>query len=104
MADENAHAGTPAVDDPQIVQAVNVDDSFTVQEQREIFRTMFRAVTAFGRTGNVDHLTQFAENVSGMVHLESQAGFRQTLRDEPVAPPRPEETVGLEEALKLLRG
>lgn len=106
MADEHTHTGTPAIDDPQITQAMAVYDTFNAEERREVFRAMFRAVTAFGRTGDIDHLTGFAESVSGMVRLESQdPGLREEIRRRSGKPLPADAHAGIPvaEAVKLLR-
>lgn len=106
MADEYTHPGIPAIDDPQIMQAMAVYDTFTAEERREVFRTMVRAVTAFGRTGDIDHLTGFADSVNGMVRLETRdPGLREEIRSRP-GKPLPADAhagIGLAEAVKQLR-
>lgn len=106
MADERAPTGTPAIDVPQIMQAMVVYDTFNAEERRQLFQTMMRAVTAFGRTGDIDHLTGFAESVNGMVRLESlDPGLRGEIRDRSGEPLPADAHAGipLAEAVKLLR-
>jgi len=106
VADEHDHPGTPAIDDPQITQAMAVYDTFNAEEQREVFQAMMRAVTAFGRTGDIDHLTRFAESVNGMVRLESlDPGLREEIRSRSGKPLPADAHAGipLAEAVKLLR-
>jgi hypothetical protein len=77
---EITHPGTPPKDDPQIVQAMAVWDNLTGRERREVFRTLARTVAAYKATGDVAHLTRFADSIDGMVRLEAQTNLRNVLR------------------------
>lgn len=81
MAVEHAHPGTPPIDDPQVEQAMRVYDTLTGDEQREVFRTLYRTVAAWKATSDIDHLVRFAESVDGMVEVEAQPGFQQARRE-----------------------
>lgn len=71
----------PAIDDPQVMQAMAVYDNLNPNEQREVFRTMYRSVTASHRAGNNDAIRDFADSLRGMVRLESQhPGARDAIR------------------------
>lgn len=97
-------AGTPTSDDPEIVQAMTVYDNLPVDEQREIFRTLYRAVAAFGRTENIDHLVRFAKSVEGMVLTETkQPGTLQAIRNAPKTVSEAGGSVDAGEVLKQLR-
>jgi hypothetical protein len=77
---EYTHPGTPAKEDPQVELAMSVWDAMTSQEQREIFRTLYRSTAAYAQTSDIDHLVRFAESVDGMVRLESSTNLREILR------------------------
>jgi hypothetical protein len=77
---EYTHPGTPPKDDPQVERAMNVWDALTPEEQREIFRTLYRTTAAYEQTSDIDHLVRFAESVYGMVRLESSTNLREILR------------------------
>ncbi|ROO84553.1 hypothetical protein EDD29_2080 [Actinocorallia herbida] len=77
---EYSREGTPGKDDPQVARAMAVWDALTADEQRELFRSLYRRVEAYRRTSQVDHLVTFADSVEGMVRLESRTDLRQILR------------------------
>lgn len=104
MAVEYVHPGTPAVDDPQVQQAMRVYDTLTGDERREVFRTLYRAVAAHQRTSDIDHLVRFAESVDGMVKLEAQPGFQQARREGANHKPEPGEGIDLDTVIGQLRG
>lgn len=92
-----------AGDDPAIVQAMTVWKQLTPAEQANVFGAVMRAVTAFGRTKNVDHLVRLAESIDGMVLIEQQPGFVQARR-APVTPPaRQGEALGIAEVIRQLQ-
>ncbi|MFF4241479.1 hypothetical protein ACFYYL_36930 [Actinomadura geliboluensis] len=99
---EVTHPGVPAKDDPQVKVAMGVWDQLTADEQRELFRSMYRTVAAYGQTKNVDHLVRFAESVNGMVRLESATDLRQRIRDQRKVVPEPADPVEIENLLRHL--
>lgn len=106
MTAEYAHPGTPPVNDPQVEEAMKVYDRLNDGERRELFRTFYRSVAAYGRSQDIDHLVRFAESIDRMVRLEvKHPEARQALRDaadrQPPADPRA--GISLEEAVKQLR-
>jgi hypothetical protein len=77
---EYTHQGTPPKDDPAVIRAMAVWNSLTDEEQSEVFRTLYRSAVAYERTRDADHMTRFADSITGMVHLESSTNLRETLR------------------------
>lgn len=93
----------PAVDDPQVGELMRVYDSLLPDEQRQVFLTLCRAIAAYRRSSDIDHLVAFAESIEGMVRLDAQPGYRQAVRDMPESLPEGGEGISLEEAVKRLR-
>jgi hypothetical protein len=83
MTDINTHAGNPALDDPAVTDALAIYDQLTPGERREVFRTLYRAVTAFNRTGDIDRLVRYADSVKQMVALYANPEVRSAVRDAP---------------------
>ncbi|MEV4384004.1 hypothetical protein [Streptosporangium sp. NPDC049644] len=54
MADINLRPGETLLDDPHITKAMDIYDALNPREQREIFRSVYRAATAFNRTGDIE--------------------------------------------------
>lgn len=106
MAVEYTHPGTPPVNDPQVEDAMKVYDRLNDGERRELFRTLYRSVTAYGRSQDIDHLVRFAQSVDRMVRLEAtHPEARQALREAAgrQTPIDPRAGISLEEAVKQLR-
>lgn len=103
MAVEYTSAGVPARDDPELVQVMAVWDRLTVAEQRNVFEGLARAVTAFGRTKDIDHLVKLSESVDEMVRLEQQPGFTESRRTPTKRSPDPGEGIGIAEVVRRLR-
>lgn len=103
MAIENIPAGRPPIDDPEIVQAMAAWEGLTDLEKANVFQTVYRAVTAFGRTKDVDHLIRLSESVIGFVLLEQQPGFTEARRAPSRGPGKPDEGVGIAEVIRRLR-
>lgn len=96
---------TPPIDDPEIESAMAVYDGLPATEQREIFRSLYRAVTAAFRTQEAGHLIEFAESVEVMVQTESSSpGSLAEFRAAPQTVAEAGGSVPVEEALKMLRG
>jgi len=99
---EVTRPGMPAKDNPQVETAMTVWDDLTASEQRELFRSLYRHVAAYGHTKDVDHLVRFAESVDGMVRLESTTDLRQVIRDSRNVTPEPADEAAVEEMLRRL--
>lgn len=93
----------PTASDPQVDAAVNVYDSLNDEERRTVFETMVRAIAAYRRTSNIDHMAALAESIEGLIRLSAQPGYWQAMRDLPDTPPAADEGIELEEAIKRLR-
>ncbi|MES9542866.1 hypothetical protein [Actinomadura sp. NPDC000600] len=101
---EVTRPGVPSKEDPQVKTAMAVWDELTGEEQRELFRSLYRTVAAYGHTKDIDHLTRFAESVDRMVRLESTTDLRQRIRDQRDTVPEPADPAAVEELLKRLEG
>jgi hypothetical protein len=98
--------GAAPGEDPQVDQAMAVYDNLNATEQREVFRTVYRAVAEYGRTRHVDHLIRLAESVEGMVRIESHdPGAREAIRRSAGSPlpSSAAEGVDLDDVVKELR-
>lgn len=94
------------VSDDPVDQAMSVYDNLNPPERREVYRSMIRAMTAFGRTGDAAHLVRFTESMEGMVRLETQhPGARAAIRAASGRrlPSGPGEGVPLDEVVAELR-
>ncbi|WP_433461968.1 hypothetical protein [Spirillospora sp. CA-128828] len=89
VAVEYSRPEVPSADEPMIAQAMGVWDDLTAEEQRGVFRSLMVAVSAYGRTKDVDGLVRLAESVDGMVRLESTTGLRAAIRETRGAPSKP---------------
>lgn len=101
-AAEFTRPGTPAKDDPLVVAAMGVWDALTSDEQREVFRSLYRVVAAYGQSKDIDHLTRFAESVDGMVRLESTTDLRQQIRDRRNVKPKPADPAAIDDLIRSL--
>jgi hypothetical protein len=99
---EVTHQGTPDRNDPQVEAAMGVWDALEPDEQGEVFRSLYRAVAAYGQTKDIDHLTRFAESIARMVRLESTTDLRQRIRDQRKAEPEPADPADVEDLLRRL--
>lgn len=90
-------------DDPQVKQAMAVWDGLSLEEQRNVFQGMAQAVTAFGRTKNVDHLVRLSQSINEMVLLEQQPGFTESRRTPTERSQDPGEGMGITEVVRRLR-
>jgi hypothetical protein len=105
VAAEQLHADTPPVDNPEVAQAMAVYDDLNADEQREVFRTVYRAVAAYRHSGNVDPLVRLAESVDGMVvHETNQPGVREKIRNAPKTAREAGGVVDTAEVIRQLRG
>lgn len=104
-AAQHTHHDLPPVDDPQVKQAMHVYDSaLNDDERREVFRSVYRAVTAWRQTSDVDHLTALAESVDGLViHETNQPGTREKIRNRPRTIAEAGGLVETEEVVRLLQ-
>lgn len=94
----------PAIDDPEIVEAMKVYDNLNDAERREIFRNLCRSVTAFSRTSRIDYLMEFAKSVRGMMILESKhPEVRDKIRNAPRTADEAGGAVDFSEVYRLLR-
>lgn len=100
---EVTRPGVPAKDDPQVKTAMAVWDELTGEEQRNVFEGVARAVTAFGRTKEIDHLVRLSQSVDEMVLLEQQPGFTEARRAPAADDSEPGEGVGIAEVIRRLR-
>jgi len=102
----DARSGAAPAENPQVDRAMAVYDNLNAAEQREVFRTVYRAVAEYGRTRHVDHLIRLAESVEGMVRIESHdPGAREAIRDS-ASRPLPHsaaEGTDLDDVIKELR-
>lgn len=103
VAVEFTRPGVPGRDDPAIVQAMQVWDALTPGEQRSVFEGVARAVSAFGRTKEIDHLVRLSESVDEMVLLEQQPGFTEARRAPAADVGERGEGVGIAEVIRRLR-
>ncbi|GGK44751.1 hypothetical protein Ppa06_00460 [Planomonospora parontospora subsp. parontospora] len=103
MADINLRPGEIPLDDPQINDAMEIYDSLNPREQREIFRSLYCAVTAFNRTGDVDHLTHFANSVDVTLLLHGDPVTRQEILQAPTGPSAAEDLMDVSDLVKRLR-
>jgi hypothetical protein len=103
VAVEFTRSGLPGRDDPAIVQAMEVWEKLTADEQRNVFEGVARAVTAFGRTKEIDHLVRLSESVDEMVLLERQPGFTEARRAPAEDDGEPGVGVGIAEVVRRLR-
>lgn len=101
---EYLNPGTPPVDDPQVAEAMRVYDGILNDtERREVFRSMYRAVLAYDRTQDVDHLARLSLSVKDMVLLEQQPGFTEARRAPRKPPTDPCAGAGIAEVVRRLR-
>lgn len=105
MPVEQPPSHRPAIDDPEIVAAMAVYDNLNDDERREIFRGLYRSVTAFSRSSDIDYLLRFAKSIQGMVILENKhPEVRDRIRNAPRSAREAGGTVDIAEVRKLLRG
>lgn len=92
------------VSDDPVDQAMAVYDNLNATEQREVFRTMYRAVAAYRYTGNTDRLIRFAESMHGMVILETRhPDVREQIRNAPKTVREAGGTVDTADVIRQLR-
>ncbi|GAA3039505.1 hypothetical protein [Streptosporangium longisporum] len=103
MADINFYPGEIPLDDPQVVKAMQVYDILNSREQREIFRTVYRAATAFKRTGDIDHLVHLAESIKTTILLHGDPAIRQAILDAPTEPSPAEDLRDVADLVRRLR-
>ncbi|MDH2424323.1 hypothetical protein [Sphaerisporangium sp. TRM90804] len=94
--------GSVSHDDPAVVRAMETIDGLRPSEQRELIRSSYRAVLAYDRTGEIDHLVDFAKNLLSTVHLRSIPAYAEALKNAPRGPRGPEGTLNVEEVLNRL--
>jgi hypothetical protein len=85
-ADLNLRPGEVHPDDPQVAKAMKVYDTLTPREQRETFRSTYRAAVAFERTGDVAHLNRSADSLTTTILLHGHPPTRQAILDAPTEP------------------
>ncbi|WP_436759284.1 hypothetical protein [Streptosporangium sp. V21-05] len=103
MADINLRPGGIPLDDPQVVKAMEVYDSLKPHEQREIFRSVYRAATAFKRSGDIDHMARLAESVKTTILLHGDPATRQAILDAQTEPSPAEDLRDVADLVKRLR-
>ena len=83
-------------------QAMRVyDEALTDAERREVFRSIYRAVTAYRQSSDVDHLVRVAESIEGMVvHETNRPGLHERMRN---APKTAQEAGGIADTAEVLR-
>ncbi len=101
---EITHPGMPHKDDPQVETGMKVWDNLTDDEQRELFRTLYRSVLARKRTGTVDHIVRVADSVDSMVLLESTTDLRDKIRESRTRTLVPADESAVDEAIRQLEG
>jgi hypothetical protein len=102
---EHIYPETSQVDDRDVAQAMAVYDVLNTDEQREVFRTVYRAVAAYRHTGDIDHLIKLADSVEGMVvHETNQPGVREKIRNAPKTARAAGGVVDTAEVIRQLRG
>ncbi|GIH22512.1 hypothetical protein Aph01nite_08220 [Acrocarpospora phusangensis] len=103
MADIFLRPGEVALDDNHVIRAMVVYDVLKTPEQREIFRSTYRAVTAFKRTGDIDHLVRFANSIETMILLDGDPATRQAILDAPDLPVPDADLHDVQELIKELQ-
>lgn len=83
MKDEFSTAGSVPHDDPALVRAMATIDELRPDEQRELIRSTLRAVLAYERTKDVDHLVNLAKNFLGTVRLRGIPAYVEAVRNAP---------------------
>lgn len=83
MKEEFFTAGSVPHDDPAVVRAMATIDELRPAEQRELLRSTLRAVLAYERTEDVDHLVNFAKNFLGTVRLHGVPAYVEAVRNAP---------------------
>ncbi|GAB2813049.1 hypothetical protein GCM10027176_16860 [Actinoallomurus bryophytorum] len=105
MTAEHIHSGASQVDDTDVAQAMAVYDVLNTDEQREVFRTVYRAVAAYRHTSDIDHLKKLADSVEGMVvHETNHPGVREKIRNVPKTARAAGGVVDTAEVIRRLRG
>ncbi|MEV7013167.1 hypothetical protein [Streptosporangium sp. NPDC051022] len=102
MKDEFFPPGFVSHDDPAVERAMETIDGLRPSEQRELLRSSYRAVLAFERTKNIDHLTDFAKNLLATVHLRGIPAYAEALKNAPEGPRGSGEALDVEEVLNRL--
>lgn len=101
MKDEFFPADSVSHDDPAVERAMETIDGLKSSEQRELLRSSYRAVLAFERTKDVDHLTDFAKNLLATVRLRGIPAYAEALR-KARGPRKSGEALNVEEVLNRL--
>ncbi|WP_436763461.1 hypothetical protein [Streptosporangium sp. V21-05] len=101
MKDEFFPPGSVSHDDPAVERAMETIDGLRPSEQRELLRSSYRAVLAYERTEDVDHLVDFAKNLLATVHLRGIPAYAEALENAR-GPRGSGEALDVEEVLKRL--
>ena len=83
MNDEFLPAGSVSHDDPAVERAMATIDGLEPAEQRELLRSTCRAMLAFQRTKDVDHLAHFANNLLATIRLRGIPDYVEAVRSAP---------------------
>ncbi|MER5325226.1 hypothetical protein [Streptosporangium roseum] len=102
MKDEFFPTGSVSHDDPAVERAMGTIDGLRPSEQRELMRSSYRAALAFERTGDVDHLVNFAKNLLATVHLRGIPAYVEALKSASQGTRGSGETLKIEEVLNRL--
>jgi hypothetical protein len=80
----SARVALPASDDPDVDAAVQTISG--ISATTEVVRTLYRAVYAYERTGNVAALTQLAGDALATVRVHNLPGYDKAFRGAPDRP------------------
>jgi len=82
---------------------MGVYDILRPHEQREVFRSVYRAVTAFNRTGDVVHLTRLANSLKTTILLHGHPPTRQAILTSQTEPSPAEDLKDVADLVRQLR-
>jgi hypothetical protein len=92
--------GLPPRDDEEIEQLMEVVSRLPRENVEEIARSLLRAAVGFKRTGNSGHLTTLAVDSVVAIGLRRDPEVDRALREAPVRPAGPEDSVDVEAMLR----
>jgi hypothetical protein len=93
------------VDDPDVLQAMEVWDSLNEAERTNLYRSTIQHMIAYRRTSDGRHLTDLAGSYEAMFQIAAIPGLRDKIRATREAPPpRPADEADIKALIARLRG
>jgi hypothetical protein len=92
--------GLPSRDDAEVGELMDVVSPLSREGVDEIARCLLRAALGYRRTGSAVYLVTLAEDSLVTIGLRADPELDRALREAPVRPAAPEDSVDVEEMLR----